>query len=1415
MKPRLIPICAGAVLFTAVSISPARADYSNVVASFNPIAYWRLNETTPPSPPLNLVTNHGSVGSAGNGVVVRQCTKGVAGKVGNSILLYNGGAGSIECDSKVDVPFTAALNPNPPFSVELWVYPTRNDQTLCAISSMDCQLNGGGGRKGWLIYENGAANWQLRLGLTSGYAIILTSGSVAPVVNAWQHLVATFDGTTAQIYVNGVLRGSGTPAPGWAPNTEMPLMIGCLPLAGGGGNTIDAPANNIGGIAGYRGFEGNIDEVAIYPSVLSASTIAAHFDAATTNTAGYGAQILTSNPLGYWNFDEPAVAAPNPSTFPIAVNSGSEAGAANGTNMWGDLAGQNGPPYAGMGGAANKACFFDGDNGYIGLLDDPGMHFTNETGLITMMAWVKPMGSINYYRNIIGHGWDNNYVETFLRIAQGDGGTGGSDGGNYYQAGVSADGTEAGYNNNVAMYPVPPGDVGNWVFVAATYDGGAWNLYRNGQLVAQTVTPNGAIDVTNRWSIGSRSGPSPTAGFGTATFESEGLFFNGYIDEPAIFTYALTAANIYSLYTNAQVPPVITRAVQVPPGAYKGASPGFSIWAEGNPTLNYFWTSNGVAMGGNVTNITLNNLAAGPLTVACVVTNPYGSATSSVSFTVVASKPLITLQPVPIKRFVGLPFQFSVGAAGTLPISYQWNTNNVAIPGATSSTYTGIVSSAAAAGLYSCTLSNEAGTSNTISVALTAVPVPGGYPGQVFGSGPIAYYRLDETNGSKVCNDFMYGNNGLYNSTTLQVPGYSALDPDTAASFSGLNSYVGSISGTAINFTGHTNFSLEAWVNAPAGQNDEATIIAKGIGPNNTTRTEQFSLDVAAGVYRFFTSSGNQPIVEVDALSGPNGTWQHVVGVYDDQNVLGNGTNMFIYVNGVLEGTGKTRAAGLNATATQVSIGSKRTGNDPNYDGTLEGTIDEVAVYGYPLSAATIQAHYGAAYGPNTAPFIDVQPSGVTNYVSLTVTLVVAAAGTQPLQYTWKQNGVALSDGPTANGSTIAGSSTERITISSLSLLDAGSYTVSITNGVNPGLTSVPVSLVVLPPPTNPPAIAGLVLHLTFNGNLTDATGRGNNATSIHVTTNATGGGYSSNVVAATYVAGTSLSPYFPFGTNLAFEYTTEATNLGSTSVGTNDYYATLGVRPDLQFSSNVNFSVSYWIRLPLGYQAGDLPFFTDANGSEGNLGFVFAPAYGFGTASPNPTPDPSGWIGCWAYTAYGPVTGNGIRYYGSNLGAHPGLINDGNFHHLVHVFDRTTGAAVTYLDGEPNHGVKQAGNSLSAAGDIDSGHPATIGQDPTGLYGEAGTGDIVDLGVWRKALAPLEVASIYIAAISNQLSFVGAPLAPLTVKRSGTHIILSWTSGFWLTTATDLNGPWTDVTTTSPLTNNPTAAKQFYRVRF
>jgi hypothetical protein len=78
-----------------------------------------------------------------------------------------------------------------------------------------------------------------------------------------------------------------------------------------------------------------------------------------------------------------------------------------------------------------------------------------------------------------------------------------------------------------------------------------------------------------------------------------------------------------------------------------------------------------------------------------------------------------------------------------------------------------------------------------------------------------------------------------------------------------------------------------------------------------------------------------------------------------------------------------------------------------------------------------------------------------------------------------------------------------------------------------------------------------------------------------------------------------------------------------------------------------------------------------------------------------------------------------------------------------------------------------------------------------------------------------LEAASIYMAAVSNQLSFTGAPIT-LTIKSlPGPQVQLTWDAG-GLQSAPSLNGPWTTVvgSSSSPYTVSATGASQFFRVK-
>jgi len=259
-----------------------------------------------------------------------------------------------------------------------------------------------------------------------------------------------------------------------------------------------------------------------------------------------------------------------------------------------------------------------------------------------------------------------------------------------------------------------------------------------------------------------------------------------------------------------------------------------------------------------------------------------------------------------------------------------------------------------------------------------------------------------------------------------------------------------------------------------------------------------------------------------------------------------------------------------------------------------------------------------------------------------------------------------------------------------------------------------------------------------------------------------------------------------------------------------------LGVVSDLKFGASTDFSVSYWVRQPASSVYTNLPFFGDAIGSTslGNAGFALAPY------QQDAVPTGGGWMvgmsdGTHAMTSPSQFTTfNDIN-----------TINDGNWHHLVHVFSRASSVA-TYLDG-----TQVDSEAISFIVNINNNNAATIGQDPTGAYRvpDGTQADLDDLGVWTRALTSLEVSGAYLAGSSNHVSFAAAGLAPVTISTQLAvgNTSLSYTGGagsqFVLLGTTVVTTPaasWTRIATNSSTPGSftippiGTGTAQYYRVK-
>ena len=125
-----------------------------------------------------------------------------------------------------------------------------------------------------------------------------------------------------------------------------------------------------------------------------------------------------------------------------------------------------------------------------------------------------------------------------------------------------------------------------------------------------------------------------------------------------------------------------------------GQAATFTAAVTGTAPFTYEWEKNNANISGATSaSYTTPPAVAGDngATFRVVVTNSAGSATSSAATLTVNSAPVgpsITAQPVSQTVTVGQTATFSVIAAGTAPLSYQWQKNNGNISGATSASYT-------------------------------------------------------------------------------------------------------------------------------------------------------------------------------------------------------------------------------------------------------------------------------------------------------------------------------------------------------------------------------------------------------------------------------------------------------------------------------------------------------------------------------------------------------------------------------------------------------------------------------------------------------------------------------------------------------------------------------------------------------
>src|SRR5580700_6100239 len=147
-----------------------------------------------------------------------------------------------------------------------------------------------------------------------------------------------------------------------------------------------------------------------------------------------------------------------------------------------------------------------------------------------------------------------------------------------------------------------------------------------------------------------------------------------------------------SLSTKVTIPSFATQPASQTVTAGQPAT--FSVTPTGTAPFTYRWQKNSADIrGANSSTYTTPATVSGDngATFRVIVSNSAGSATSASAILTVNSAPVgpsISAQPANQTVTVGLTATFSVVAAGTAPLTYQWQKNNADISGANSAKYT-------------------------------------------------------------------------------------------------------------------------------------------------------------------------------------------------------------------------------------------------------------------------------------------------------------------------------------------------------------------------------------------------------------------------------------------------------------------------------------------------------------------------------------------------------------------------------------------------------------------------------------------------------------------------------------------------------------------------------------------------------
>ncbi len=328
--------------------------------------------------------------------------------------------------------------------------------------------------------------------------------------------------------------------------------------------------------------------------------------------------------------------------------------------------------------------------------------------------------------------------------------------------------------------------------------------------------------------------------------------------------------------------------------------------------------------------------------------------------------------------------------------------------------------------------------------------------------GLVSWWQA-EANG----NDVVGTNNG----TLMNGAGFAPGKVGQAFSFNGVNQYVSVPDSPSLR---PTNLTVEGWVNFSTLSGDSGHLIAKPFG---VVDLDSFAVAYYAGqlMAAITRASGMGPLISYNWTPAV-GTWHHIAYTFNNAS-----STQMLFVDGIAVASSAVSGPIVYDTHPFL-IGADIQHETPMFF--LGGLLDEAALYNRALSAVEIAAIYNSGSAgkcpPGVAPSIIAQPTSQSVLPGATATFNVSATGTPPLSYQWLLNGVS-----------IAGVNGTSLTLSNVQPIQAGTYSLRVTNGIG-STTSSNALLTVLPMTNCTPVPTGILGWWRGESNATDSVGNHN-----------------------------------------------------------------------------------------------------------------------------------------------------------------------------------------------------------------------------------------------------------------------------------------------------------------------------------